>query len=84
MCNIPGSINIPLESLKGEMCTLEKLSSGELPIYCLCRRGVFSVEATKEIFDAISSGKYPDIHSVYNIQGGLQQWADIDNHFPYY
>ena len=84
MCSLDRSINIPLEVLKSKLDAVEQLSNGELPIYCLCRRGIASVEATKILHQSKEEGK-DKIHSVYNIDGGLNEWVrSVDNEFPWY
>lgn len=83
MCSLDGAINIPLSDLGNQLDRLEELSGGIQPIYCLCRRGVFSVEATRAIAEA--RDERPKLHSVYNISGGLASWTDeVDPSFPKY
>jgi adenylyltransferase and sulfurtransferase len=83
MCSLDGSINIPLSELGNQLDRLEELSAGVQPIYCLCRRGIFSVEATRAISEAMK--ERPKLHSVYNISGGLASWTDeVDPSFPKY
>lgn len=83
MCSLEGSINIPLADLKNQLDQLEELSGGSKPIYCLCRRGIFSVEATHVISKAMEERSR--IHSVKNISGGLAAWSDeVDASFPKY
>ena len=85
MCHLPNSINIPLENLERDMKRIEELSEGRKPVFCLCRRGIFSVEATRIIKEAIQRGESPNIYSVYNIRGGLESWAgNVDPEFPKY
>ena len=81
MCSLEGAISIPLQDLKSQLDRLEELSGGTQQVYCICRRGVFSVEATKMILDARREG----ILSVKNIKGGLEAWRDqVDSAFPKY
>jgi len=83
ICSLPGAVNIPLESLKDDLETLEQLSDGSKPVYCLCRRGVFSVEATRVLSEAMRD--HPRISSVQNIYGGLLAWSqEVDPLFPMY
>jgi adenylyltransferase/sulfurtransferase len=83
LCSLPGAINIPLASIEKRMDEISKLSNGTKPVYCLCRRGNASVQATKLIFQA--ANQYPLIHSVKNITGGLDAWrANVDPSFPNY
>ena len=83
LCHLPGSIHIPLDQITGQLDRIENLSKGELPIYCLCRRGIASVEATRILHEAKMTR--PGIHSVLNIKGGLDTWRDtVDPSFPKY
>ncbi|KAL3815439.1 hypothetical protein ACHAXA_009184 [Cyclostephanos tholiformis] len=83
MCSLKGSINLPLEQLESQLERVGLMSRGELPIYCLCRRGIASAEATRIIQKSIEDGNA--VHSVYNIQGGLNSWAKtVDSKFPQY
>jgi adenylyltransferase/sulfurtransferase len=75
MCSLDGSINIPLGELESKLDTIEELSDNTLPVYCLCRRGVVSVEATRIIQQSIDEGKHERIHSVYNVDGGLNYFV---------
>jgi adenylyltransferase/sulfurtransferase len=85
MCSLEGSVNVPLEELASELDQVEKLSHGELPVYCLCRRGVASAEAVKILQNAKDDDSAKGIHSVYNISGGLNSWvANVDSSFPSY
>ena len=86
MCSLGGSVNIPLEELSSKLDVIEQLSHGEIPVYCLCRRGVASVEATR-ILQQSKDGNRNDskIHSVFNIDGGLNEWVkSVDDRFPWY
>lgn len=50
LCALPGAVNIPLEKLPHAMDRIGTLSQeGTLPIYCLCRRGIASIEAVQII-----------------------------------
>lgn len=83
LCNLSESIHIPLERLTGELDRIETISGGKLPIYCLCRRGVASAEATLLLHEAKISRT--GIHSVFNIRGGLNAWREsVDPSFPKY
>jgi len=85
MCSLDNSINIPLHELQSNLDTVASLSNGTLPVYCLCRRGVASVEATRIIQQALDEGSCSKIHSVYNIDGGLNEWVkSVDDTFPWY
>jgi len=85
MCSLEGSINIPLERLEAELDKVAELSRGELPVYCLCRRGIASAEATRLIQQWMDEGKCSGIYSVYNLKGGLNSWVKtVDSEFPQY
>lgn len=83
MCSLSGAINIPLVTLRSQWIQLSASFDANLPIFCICRRGIFSVEATKVIADANNeSGR---VFSVRNITGGLAAWTDeVDPSFPKY
>ena len=75
MCSLPGTVNIPLASLSDR---IDEVKSANRPIFCLCRRGIFSVEATKLLNKA-------GVSSVQNITGGLLSWSkEVDSNFPIY
>lgn len=85
MCSLEGSVNLPLEELESKIAQVEELSNGELPVYCLCRRGIASAEAVKILQKAKDDDSAKGIHSVYNISGGLNSWvANVDLTFPSY
>mmetsp|Transcript_15880 Transcript_15880/g.38161 ORF Transcript_15880/g.38161 Transcript_15880/m.38161 type:complete len:621 (+) Transcript_15880:106-1968(+) len=84
MCSLDGSINLPLEHLESKLGIVGELSKGELPVYCICRRGIASAEATRIIQKSIEDGNAIGIHSVYNIEGGLNSWGRVDSEFPQY
>lgn len=83
LCSLDGSINLPLEILEQNMSFLEGLSGGTKPIYCLCRRGIASAIATNLLISALR--KSSKLHSVKNIEGGLESWRKkVDKTFPKY
>lgn len=83
MCSLEGATNIPLANLTEDLDRVAQLSNGTKPVYCLCRRGIFSVEATRVLSEAAES--HPDICSPKNIRGGLQAWSEeVDISFPKY
>ena len=89
ICSLEGSVNLPLEQLQSKLDVVAELSDGKLPVYCLCRRGIASAEATaiiqKFIEDGNGNGSNSKIHSVYNIVGGLNSWVrTVDSDFPQY
>ena len=80
LCALDGAVNIALDELMEKIETVETLSAhGEKPIFCICRRGIASVAATK-LLSSVSN-----ICSVTNIKGGLDSWRDsVDQSFPKY
>lgn len=79
LCSLEGAVNIPLGSLEEELDKLQELTlDGTKPVYCLCRRGIASIEATKKLSKLLPSS------NVYNIKGGLNSWKTIDPLFPMY
>ena len=83
LCHLPDSLHIPLDSITGEMDRIERMSKGKLPIYCVCRRGIASAEATIILNEAKVSRL--GIHSVFNVEGGLDSWrTSVDPSFPRY
>lgn len=83
MCSLDGAINIPFADLAEKLNQVEELSGGIKPVYCVCRRGILSNKATLVLVEAASN--HPRIHSVRNISGGLQAWAnEVDSSFPTY
>ena len=80
MCSLDGSINLPLGQLQSKLDMVDEFSNnGELPVYCLCRRGIASAAAVRVIQESTYKGK------VYNIEGGLTSWVQsVDTEFPQY
>lgn len=83
MCSLDGSINVPLEELQTKLDLIKELSNnGKLPVYCLCRRGIASAEATR-ILGCNNNDNNGVV--VYNIEGGLTSWVQtVDPDFPQY
>jgi adenylyltransferase/sulfurtransferase len=85
MCSLDGAINLPLDGLESQLDTVGQLSRGGIPVYCICRRGIASAEATRILQNSIDDGNAYGIHSVYNISGGLNSWVEtVDADFPHY
>jgi adenylyltransferase/sulfurtransferase len=83
MCSLQGAINIPLANLPEELGRVADLSNGVNPVYCLCRRGIASAEATRILLEATNS--HSGIFSPKNIRGGLVAWSnEVDPSFPKY
>lgn len=83
MCALEGAINIPLANIQNELDRIAELSAGTKAVYCICRRGIASAEATKLMLEskAVKSG----IYSVRNVTGGLSAWHNqVDSSFPKY
>ena len=90
LCYLNEAKNIPFEQLKDRLDQVEELSDKwNKPIYCICRRGVLSAEATKLLNEYWVSemitkedGTRP---VVKNIKGGLEAWRrQVDENFPKY
>jgi len=94
MCALDEAINIPLASLPDKLDAIEELSAGgSKPVYCICRRGIASVEAVNILCEAEeakhasspSTTTRRKIRSVKNITGGLNAWREqVDESFPKY
>jgi adenylyltransferase and sulfurtransferase len=86
LCSLEQAVNIPLEKLQENMAEVEKLTEGwTKPVYCICRRGIFSVEATKLLTEYLASQEEPKKSFVKNIRGGLEAWRKlVDQTFPKY
>mmetsp|Transcript_30288 Transcript_30288/g.61795 ORF Transcript_30288/g.61795 Transcript_30288/m.61795 type:complete len:646 (+) Transcript_30288:117-2054(+) len=85
MCALEGSVNLPLGDLESKLEQVGDLSHGELPVFCICRRGIASAEATRVIRRAIDEQNQTRIHSVHNISGGLNSWVrTVNSEFPQY
>lgn len=83
LCSLPGSVNIPLKDLHDRLGDVEELSAGSKPVFCMCRRGNASVSATQLLREKL--GDCPRIHSVVNVNGGLDEWRRrVDKSFPKY
>mmetsp|Transcript_3325 Transcript_3325/g.6052 ORF Transcript_3325/g.6052 Transcript_3325/m.6052 type:complete len:172 (+) Transcript_3325:115-630(+) len=83
LCALPGAINIPVTSVPQRLGEISELSGGTKPVYCICRRGIASADATNIILQAAHN--FPYIHSVKNIKGGLDAWRmQVNNSFPKY
>ncbi|KAJ0184193.1 hypothetical protein K1T71_000616 [Dendrolimus kikuchii] len=81
MCRIDGSVNYPIEKLRGEKLD-QLLEEIKKCLTFICRRGNDSQVAAKTVLDAIDSengGRIKDL------TGGLHAWSkDVDNNFPVY
>lgn len=53
LCHLDGAIHIPLVDLPNELHRVESLSGGFKPIYCICRRGINSIAATKILHEHV-------------------------------
>lgn len=78
MCSLSGAVNIELGRIVSDFDSIKTLCGDGKPIYCICRRGIASTEATRLISEKITS-------KVYNIVGGYNAWAqEVDCTFPTY
>ena len=83
ICALPGAVNIPMKVLEKRIEEVAELSDGSKPVYCICRRGILSVAATRLLTQQMS--EHPKIKSVVNIKGGLETWRrTVDPSFPKY
>ena len=79
LCAITGAINIDLANLESKLDEIRRLAQNNIPIYCICRRGIASQEAVSVLL----SHKFSN--PIYNIKGGLNAWVkEVDSHFPMY
>jgi len=80
ICCLPNSTHIPLQELEKRWMEVQQLvsqSEEQLPVYCLCRRGVRSQVAVKFLEEKGISAT--------NIVGGLISWIhEVDPSFPQY
>jgi adenylyltransferase/sulfurtransferase len=84
ICSLEGAVNIPYASLSEELGRIEALSNGSKPVYCICRRGILSVEATRMLAESMAT-THPRICSVKNVAGGVTAWRqEVDDSFPKY
>lgn len=88
LCTLDNAVNIPLEKLQDNFDRVETLSEGwTKPVFCVCRRGIASVEATKQLNDYFSSKNMGDngVVAIQNITGGFDAWRkQVDTSFPQY
>uniref|UniRef100_A0A1B6LZH7 Adenylyltransferase and sulfurtransferase MOCS3 homolog n=1 Tax=Graphocephala atropunctata TaxID=36148 RepID=A0A1B6LZH7_9HEMI len=88
MCSIPGSINIPLQSLVKNIHSLQTLCaerrdpSEPATLVCMvCRRGNDSQLAVKRLLPLLTDSSL----ELTDLKGGLHNWAaSVDPHFPAY
>ena len=72
LCALDGAVNIRLREIVERIEEVEELSNGTVPVYCICRRGVASIDATRLLGELRAD--HPKIHSVTNVKGGLDEW----------
>ena len=84
ICAMDDSINIPLGELESRMEEVKSLSDNwNKNVFCICRRGIASAEATRIINETITSEKGKK--SVFNVRGGLNSWVkEVDANIPMY
>lgn len=87
LCHLDGAFHIPLESLMTRLDEIEERASPEegapLPVYCICRRGILSAEATRLLHAAKATRSR--LGDIYNVTGGLETWRiEVDPSFPKY
>ena len=86
ICAMDNSINIPLAELGSRIEEVKEFSDNwNKKIFCICRRGIFSAEATRIINEAMLTDTGIDCESIFNISGGLSAWAkEVDPDIPMY
>jgi adenylyltransferase/sulfurtransferase len=84
IASLPGAINVPLKKLPGRFEELKQTISdlggneNDFPVYVMCRRGIASVNATKQL-----TGQ--GFGNVKNVDGGVTEWRkNVDTDFPQY
>lgn len=83
ICSLEGAINIELSQLETKVARLEEESAGRVPVFCICRRGIASAEATQVLNEMRPT--HTLLHSVTDIKGGLDAWRRrVDETFPKY
>ncbi|CAG8483626.1 6806_t:CDS:10 [Cetraspora pellucida] len=79
ICNLPGSLNIPLNELPRKVDLIQQsLPSTAAPVYIICRRGNDSQLAVQTLKKVLQG-------EIKDVVGGLYRWAkDVDREFPIY
>ncbi|RIB22701.1 Molybdopterin-synthase sulfurtransferase [Gigaspora rosea] len=79
ICNLPGSLNIPLNELSKKVDLIQQsLPSSVAPVYVICRRGNDSQLAVQTLRKTLQG-------EIKDVVGGLYRWAkDVDHEFPIY
>ena len=70
------SLNVPLLTLDEGLAPLQALPT-DTPLAFLCHHGSRSAEAAEHFREL-------GYREVYNIEGGIEAWADIDPQIPRY
>mmetsp|Transcript_70346 Transcript_70346/g.103067 ORF Transcript_70346/g.103067 Transcript_70346/m.103067 type:complete len:93 (+) Transcript_70346:363-641(+) len=92
MCHLPEAINFPLDTLEAHAAEVEEacLQAEAEEIFVVCRRGIHSQEATKQLLHLSEQGSFARSEalkqgSIRHIVGGLARWAaTIESSFPVY
>ncbi|KXS14354.1 adenylyltransferase [Gonapodya prolifera JEL478] len=83
ICALDNSLNIPIDELESRLSEVEEAvhaGQGELPVYCICRRGNDSQLAVQHI-----RTKFPSLAVVKDVEGGLEAWRrKVDPEWPEY
>ena len=78
MCSLTGALNLELGKIEDSLDKIERMCDDGKPIYCICRRGIASIEATRLISEKTNA-------KVFNIIGGYNAWGqEVDSSFPTY
>ncbi len=89
MCSLSGAVNVELAKIMNtDPSDIDSIHQsgqsgnddhGQSPIYCICRRGIASTEATRLLSESLAD------RPVYNIVGGYNAWVkEVDQNFPMY
>jgi len=90
MLHLNGAINLPLAELDKEGTKLEDFCSDAESVYVICRRGIFSRQATFKLLEMKERGIFVSDSAlgqgkVKNVCGGLVSWAkSVDDSCPTY
>jgi adenylyltransferase and sulfurtransferase len=82
LCALDGAIHIPIQSLPNETDRILDLTdNASKPVYCICRRGIYSTHAVAILRNALASQQY----SIFDVAGGYEAWRElVDPQFPKY
>ena len=76
ICNLPGSLNIPLKQLESSLDKIQEMA-GKKKLICVCKHGNDSQRATKILLDN-------GIEACDIIGGVVRYSKEINSNFPIY